>query len=149
MRKLFFIALIASVAGTLNAQEAGIGIGISTNGLEGKYWMGQSNALSMHWNLGTQLAADYLFDKPDLLKLTDTPTPVYYGFGAGLGTHKGVNDSGEGTTELDLNIRGVIGISYYISSFPMDIYIESVPSLGLLGGTGLSFGGSFGFRYFF
>jgi len=145
MRKLFFILLVLSLAVALNAQSSGIGVGLSTSGLEGKYWMVESTALAIHWNLGSQISADYLFDKPDMLKLTDAPTPVYYGAGIGLGTHKGVDE----TTELDLSIRGVVGISYYLGSLPLDIYIESVPSFKILGGGGFSFGGAFGFRYFF
>jgi len=86
---------------------------------------------------------------PDMLKLTDAPTPVYYGVGVGLGTHKGVNNNLESTTELDLNLRGVIGLGYYVSSMPIDIYIELTPAFGVLGGTGFGVGGTFGFRYFF
>ena len=149
MRRLMFIMLsLIFVVVSVNAQGSGIGVGLSSDGLEGKYWMG-GNALAIHWNLGSHIAADYLLNQPDMVKLTDAPTPVYYGVGIGLGTYKGLNDDFEETTELDLNVRGVVGIGYYVSAFPVDIYLELVPSLGVLGGTGFGVGGTFGFRYFF
>jgi len=150
MRKsLILVFTVLMVTASAFGQGSGLGVGLSTDGLNVKYWMGGSNALSINWNFGTTVAADYLFDKPEMLKLTDNPTPVYYGVGGLLGTHEGVNDDLEKTTELDLGVRGVIGISYYLSSFPVDIYIESTPTLKILGGGGFGFGGSLGIRYFF
>ena len=111
--------------------------------------MSELTALSISWNLEPSISVDYLLSKPDMLKLTDAPTPVYYGLGARLGTQTGSNDDPEETSEIDLSVRGVIGISYYLSAYPMDIFIESTPSIALLGGGGFDFGGSFGFRYFF
>ncbi len=150
MRKRF-ISLFAVLLITVGAfgQNSGLGIGLSTDGLTGKYWMGSTNALAVHWNFGSALAADYLFDMPELLKITDNETPVYYGAGITLGTHKGLDDDFEETTEFDLGVRGVIGIGYYLSSFPVDIFIESTPTLKILGGGGFGFGGSLGIRYFF
>jgi len=150
MRKRFFslsIALLLTSAAF--AQNSGLGIGLSTDGLTGKYWMGGTNAVTVHWNFGTAIAADYLFDMPDLLKLVENETPVYYGAGVTLGTHKGINDDLEETTKFDLGIRGVVGLSYYLSSYPVDIFVESTPTLKLLGGGGFGFGGSLGIRYFF
>ena len=143
---LFTLLLISSGA---FSQESGIGIGLSTDGLTGKYWMSSTNAVAVHWNFGSAFAADYLFDLPELLELTENTTPVYYGAGVTLGTHKGLNDDLEETTEFDLGVRGVIGISYYISSYPVDIFVESTPTLKILGGGGFGFGGSLGIRYFF
>ncbi|MBT3254379.1 MAG: hypothetical protein HN995_11705 [Candidatus Marinimicrobia bacterium] len=150
MRKSL-ISLFAVLVITTGAfgQNTGLGIGLSTDGLSAKYWMGSSNAVAVTWNFGTSVAADYLFDKPDMLNLTDATTPVYYGAGLSLGTHKGINDDLEETTEFDLGVRGVIGIGYYLSAYPVDIFIESTPTLKLLGGGGFGFGGSLGIRYFF
>ncbi|NQT62250.1 MAG: hypothetical protein HQ556_04760 [Candidatus Marinimicrobia bacterium] len=131
-------------------QNSGLGIGLATDRLSVKYWMGSSHAVAVHWNFETALAADYLFDKPDMLNLTDDTTPVYYGAGVSLGTHTEPNDDGDKTTEFDLGVRGVIGIGYYLSSYPVDIYIESTPTLKILGGSGFDFyGGNLGIRYFF
>lgn len=149
MRKLLYVMLSLSFVVAVNAQGSGIGAGISKIGLTGKYWMDGSTALSINWNLGSSVAVDYLLNKPEMLKLTDAPTPVYYGLGVGVGNHTPTNDDLEETTEFDLSVRGVIGISYYLSAFPGDIFIESTPSIALLGGGGFGFGGSFGFRYFF
>ena len=143
---LFTVFLITTA---VFGQNSGIGIGLSTDGLTGKYWMNGTNAVAVHWNFGSTLTADYLFDMPDLLKITDNDTPVYYGAGVTLGTHEELNDDLEKTTKFDFGVRGVIGISYYLSSYPVDIFIENTPTLKLLGGGGLSFPGSFGIRYFF
>ncbi|MBC8375395.1 MAG: hypothetical protein H8E26_05060 [FCB group bacterium] len=145
---LLFSVLLITVGAF--GQNSGLGIGLSTDGLTAKYWMGGSNAVAVTWNFGTALAADYLFNKADMLNLTDETTPVYYGAGISLGTHTEPNDDGNKTTKFDLGIRGVIGIGYYLSSYPVDIYIESAPTLKILGGTGFDFyGGSLGIRYFF
>ena len=150
MRKSF-ISLFAVLLITVGAfgQNSGLGIGLSTDGLSAKYWMSGTNAVAINWNFGSAVAADYLFDMPELLKVTDNATPVYYGAGVTLGTHKGLDDDLEETTEFDLGVRGVIGIGYYLSSFPVDIFIESTPTLKILGGGGFGFGGSLGIRYFF
>ena len=140
------MALILVVS--VSAQDSGIGVGLSSDGLEGKYWMGEK-AIAVHWNLGSYLGADYLFHDFDMVKITDNATPVYYGAGLSLGTFKSVDSNLEETTELDLNIRGVAGIAYYVGSMPLDIYLEITPSLGILGGTGLGVGSALGFRYFF
>jgi len=134
---------------TLTAQDQGIGVGLNTGGLSVKYWMSSSNAAAVQWNFGSTLTADYLFDKPDMLKLLDETTPVYYGAGLLLGSHTELDDDLEETTKLDLGVRGVIGLGYYLSSFPVDLYIQSSPTLKLLGGGGFSFGGTLGIRYFF
>lgn len=148
-RSLVSIIVILVVTASAFGQNSGLGIGLSTEGLSAKYWMSGTNAVAVHWDLNTSLAADYLFDKPEMLKITDNPTPVYYGAGVTLGRNEGSNDDLEETTELDLGVRGVIGLGYYLSSFPADIYIESTPTLKILGGGKSGFGGSLGIRYFF
>ncbi|MEA3288275.1 MAG: hypothetical protein U9Q77_13010 [Candidatus Marinimicrobia bacterium] len=149
MRKLIIVMLSLIFVVSVNAQGSGIGVGISTDGLTGKYWMNGSTAIAVHWNLGSSIAADYLLHKPEVLNITDAPTPVYYGAGVAVGTHTGFDDNFDETTEFDLSVRGVVGVSYYVSSFPVDIFLESTPTLHILGGGGLGFGGAFGFRYFF
>ncbi|MCF7825173.1 MAG: hypothetical protein K9M55_01005 [Candidatus Marinimicrobia bacterium] len=146
-----FISLFTFLMIALSAfgQNSGIGIGLSVDGISGKYWMSETNAVAVNWNLGSNLSADYLFDMPELLKITDNTTPVYYGGGIALGTHKGLNDDLEETTELDLGVRGVIGLGYYLSDYNLDIFIESTPTLKISGGGGFGFGGNLGVRYFF
>lgn len=150
MRKAYmpFLTVLA-LFGSVLGQNSGLGVGLSTDGLSGKYWLSGSNAIAIHLSSNSSLAADYLFDMPDMLELTDNKTPVYYGAGLILGSHMGFNDDLEETTEIDLGVRGVVGISYYLSSYPVDIFIESTPTLKILGGGGFGFGGSFGIRYFF
>lgn len=149
MKKTAVALLSLLLVVSVSAQESGIGVGLSTDGLEGKYWMG-SNALAIHWNLGSYIGADYLLKhNPDMVNFTDNTTPVYYGAGLTLGTFKSVNSDLEETTELDLHVRGVIGLAYYVSSMPIDIYLELTPSIGILGGGSFGVGSALGFRYFF
>ncbi len=140
--------LVLSIT-SLFAQSNGMGVGLSTDGLNGKYWLNGTNAVSVNWNLGTALSADYLFDKPDMLDITSAATPVYYGAGVGISLQDGLNSDLEETTELHLSVRGVAGVSYYLSSMPMDIYLELTPAIGLLGGSGFGIGSALGVRYFF
>lgn len=142
---LISLMLVLSVS----AQESGIGVGLSDDGLEGKYWM-DDKALAIHWNLATYLSVDYLLEHDyDMVNISDNQTPVYYGAGVSLGTTETLNTNLEEETELDLHIRGVAGIAYHVSSMPIDIYLEIIPSIGVLGDTGVHVGSSFGFRYFF
>ena len=146
MRKVLYVTLIMVLAVYANAQGSGIGVGLSDAGLEGKYWMSESTALAVHYNLGSShVSVDYLLNQADMLKLTDAPTPIYYGAGLGIGTSNDEN----GDSQLDLGIRGVIGIGYYLSAFPVDIYLEAASSFGVLGDSGFGVGGNLGIRYFF
>lgn len=150
MRKMIIVFLsVLSFSVALKAQDAGIGVGLSYDGLSGKYWLNSINALEVTWDLESSIDVDYTFDKPDVLNFTDAPTPVYYGGGVYLGTHKGVNDDLEETTEFHLGVRGVLGLSYYLSAYPIDIFLQTTPSLGLVGGSGFDFGGNLGLRYYF
>ncbi|NQV14653.1 hypothetical protein HQ531_04280 [bacterium] len=146
MRNSFLtIICVMLISGIGFGQESGIGIGFSSNGISGKYWLDETNAIVAQ--LGTQLAASYLIHNPELLELVETPTPVYYGAGIVLGTHK---DDVEDKTEIDVGINGVIGISYYLSNYPMDIFFEETPTLYIMGGKDSElFGFTLGVHYFF
>ncbi|MCF7808968.1 MAG: hypothetical protein K9M49_09630 [Candidatus Marinimicrobia bacterium] len=148
MKKAMLVVFSLILVVSVSAQESGLGVGFSSEGLEGKYWKG-ANAVAFHWDLNSHIGADYLFHDYDMVTVTDNPTPVYYGAGVGLGSYKSINSDFEETTELDLNIRGVAGIAFYVSSMPIDIYLEITPSLGVLGGTGFGIGSALGFRYYF
>lgn len=139
MLALLSLLLVVSVSG----QESGIGVGLSSSGLVGKYWMGE-NALAIQ--LGSSIGVDYLFHNYDKLNITDNPTPVYYGAGLGIGS--GTGEDGE--SELNLDIRGVVGVAYYLSSMPIDIYYEMTAGINVLGsdGNGLDIF-RLGIRYFF
>ncbi len=151
MRKIIFSLLsIMLIVGSINAQGSGIGVGLSWEGLSVKYWMNENTALSAHLS-NSKIGVDYLLHKPDMLKLTEAPTPVYYGAGGVLGSHEDWDaEDLEYNNKIDLGLRGVIGLSYYVSAYPIDIYIEESPAFYLLGGKGLDLINlTFGFRYFF
>lgn len=140
---LFALVLVVSVS----AQESGIGVGLSTDGLAGKYWMGE-NALSIHFGGG--ISVDYLLHDNEMVNIAEGPTPVYYGAGLGMSITEVTDTNGDTDNELNLGIRGVLGISYYFSSFPVDIYTELTPSVGVLGGGGVDLiNFELGARYFF
>ena len=145
-----FLSLTLFLSGFAMAQDQGIGVGLSTRGLEGKYWMDGETSVTLSLS-ASSIAADYLFNMPDLVKLTDNPTPVYYGGGLIIGTHEEWDsEEMDDVTKLDLGARGVIGIAYYFSGMPLEIYFLDTPTLYLMGGKGLNlFEGSLGIRYFF
>ncbi len=151
MRKMIVImASMMYLSLTVNAQDSGIGVGLSSGGLSGKYWLNSSTALSVHLN-SSDISVDYLLNRPDMLSFTNAPTPVYYGAGSILGSHEEWNTENlEFDTELDMGIKGVIGMSYYLSAYPIDFYLEESPAFYVLGGKGLDLLNlTFGFRYFF
>jgi hypothetical protein len=152
MKKIISALASVLIITTGAAQESGIGVGLSDMGLEGKYWIGaQALAIHIPLNLNSALAIDYLLKHDaNMLNITDNSTPVYYGAGVSIGTKKSGDSSSTGErADLHLAVRGVVGIAYYVESLPLDIYFDFSPSVGLLGGTKLGIGSTFGFRYFF
>lgn len=134
------------LAGISFAQESGIGVGISSVGINGKYWINETSAIVGQIG-SSRITATYVFEDPEMLKLLDTPTPVYYGAGAIIGTHK---DDEDNETEIDFGLNCTIGIAYHLSGYTVDIFFEENPTLYLLGGKGLElFNFNLGIRYFF
>jgi hypothetical protein len=149
MRKSFVLMLLVlSLVSVVMAEEGKFGIGVilgEPTGLSMKMLMSKTTAIAgaLAWSFSgagyLDSHADYLCYKYDLIKVKKGELPVYFG----PGVHIGFGSS------ILLGIRGVVGMDYIFSNAPWDIFIEVVPILELIPGTGLGFNTAIGTRYFF
>ena len=146
MKRLIFFCVVLLVAGTVRAQESGLGIGIilgEPTGLSAKLWTTEDMAMDagLAWSF---TGTGYVRIHTDLLwhrRVFDVGTgsmPLYYGLGAKLLL----------ASELGLGIRIPAGLAYQFESAPIDIFVELVPGLNLLPATTLDVVLALGARYF-
>jgi hypothetical protein len=146
-RVLFLSAICIVFVTEAGAQSSGFGVGImigEPTGISLKNWVSKSNAwdAGVAWGFGKEgafhLHGDYLWHKYDLIKVDKGALPLYYGVGARLLF----------SNDTHFGIRGVIGLDYLFDGLPLDIFLEIVPIFDLAPGTGFSFNGALGVRYF-
>jgi hypothetical protein len=128
--------------------ELGVYLG-QPSGLSAKYWMNGKNAIDgvAAWGFGPAgtghmvVAADYLFNFLDVVKIEKETFPLYVGAGAVMGI-----DMGGG---LSLGARVPLGALYIFREVPLEISLEIVPVLYLFPATSFSGMGGIGVRYCF
>ena len=139
-----FIVFTATASGQSSGFGAGIMLGEPT-GISLKNWISKTNAwdAGIAWGFGKHgafhLHGDYLWHKYGLIDVDKGTLPLYYGVGVRFlfadDTHVG--------------IRGVVGLDYLFDGLPLDVFLELVPIFDIVPGTGFSFNGALGVRYFF
>jgi hypothetical protein len=140
----FFIVLTAHVHGQSSGFGAGVMLGEPT-GISLKNWISKTNAwdAGIAWGFGKHgafhLHGDYLWHDYDLINVEKGQLPLYYGVGARFLF----------ADDTHIGIRGVIGLDYQFKGVPLDVFLEIVPIFDLVPGTGFSFNGALGIRYFF
>jgi len=145
---LTLVCLLAAGLSPAAAQNSGsIGAGViigNPNGLTGKLWLNEGQALDFGLGFGDNIAVygDYLwhswgvFPQPAEGKL-----PGYLGLGVQIGDSSH-NHSG-------LGLRAVAGIAYWLPRNPIEIFLEVVPVLHLSEDSGLHLNAGLGVRYYF
>ena len=139
-----FFVITTNVSGQSSGFGAGIMIGEPT-GISLKNWISKTNAwdAGVAWGFGKNgafhLHGDYLWHKYDLIDVDKGLLPLYYGVGVRV---LFADDS-------HLGIRGVVGLDYLFDGIPLDVFLELVPIFDIVPGTGFSFNGGLGIRYFF
>jgi len=73
----------------------------------------------------------------------------YYGFGADLGVFTNGGYVAEYSSGLFMGVDGVVGIEYTFEVFPLNLALDTGPSLRLLPYVGFGWGGGFAARYAF
>ena len=149
IRKILLVTAIFFVfTANVQSQSSGFGAGImlgEPTGISLKNWISKTNAwdVGIAWGLGKHnafhLHGDYLWHKYNLIKVNKGILPLYYGVGVRV---LFADDS-------HLGVRGVVGLDYLFDSIPLDVFLELVPIFDVVPGTGLSFNGALGIRYFF
>ncbi len=151
MNRITLLSLIMLVSSTfLFSQSSGIGVGLmigEPNGLSGKYWINETNAIDFGIGAGLfgtynglNIHADYLYQINDLIK-SKYKIPFYYGFGMRF------RFSNNSSTAV--GVRGVVGLLMFVKKLPIDLFFEIAPSFRLLPTTGLDLDIAIGSRYYF
>lgn len=152
--------VVAASATTFAQQRPGWGFGIQfgdPTGLTAKYNVNQTNA--WNFNLGSsyfgelRIGADYLWH---FNAFSSRYVAMHAGFGGvlGFGTGKSIifKERGDDFYVRDKGIgaavRGIVGIDFYPSSSPFEIYFELGPLIGLIPEPGGALDVALGFRFY-
>jgi len=128
--------------------ELGVYLG-QPSGISAKYWINGRNSIDgvAAWNFGGAgsgnlvVAADYLFNFIDMVKIEKETFPLYVGAGAIMSI-----DMGGG---ISLGARVPLGAFYIFRDIPLEISLEIVPGLYLFPATSFLAMGGIGMRYCF
>lgn len=165
---MFFKAtlpLILVLSGShVGAQDHGFGLGVMVGdptGISGKAWIAKDKAidLGLAWGLWRggylHLHADYLFHHMELIPVRTGKLPLYFGPGLRVRTwnngryrHRG-HSYDHDETRMDLGIRFPVGLAYLLDGYPVDLFLEVVPTLDIMPGTYLDLDAGLGVRYYF
>jgi hypothetical protein len=130
----------------------GMGIGIGApSGLVGKYWIGKWSAFQ--FSAGGDIGefqdlvgvADYILQfRPFDTGEPDVSVPLHVGAGFNLGGN--FNDNVAGVWRI--GPRAVLGVSVLMKNLPIDIYVETAPTLYIYEEAGWSIDGQIGLRHY-
>ena len=144
---LVFVAL--SVPGLAEAEGVGFGIILGEpTGVSAKFWLGGNAAVdgAAAWSVypyaALHIHADFLWHSFDILRVSPGQLPLYYGLG---GRVKLASD--EHRTRVGMRVP--VGLEYLFDEPPIGLFLEVVPILDLLPGTGFGMNGAIGGRYYF
>ncbi|MDD3823900.1 MAG: hypothetical protein PHN93_09165 [Sphaerochaetaceae bacterium] len=153
MKKVFLvlalvliIALPVSAAGYMktNGVGAGITLGYPT-GLTVRYGMDDFRLLgNLTWDFGSGFSLDVgaLYDITDV-KLGDFPIYINGGALAGVGLY---------SNDFLLSVNGIVGASYYLEDYPVEIFLNLAPGANIIkpaGASIFSFKGGLGGVWYF
>jgi hypothetical protein len=143
------------------AQDRNFGLGVilgEPSGISAKLWTSQVNALDfgLGWSVGgdrigkydgsydggsrLHFHMDYLWHSFDVIHSAER-VHLYYGVGGRFNSGAGYNSS--------VAVRGVLGVTWFPSETPIDMFLELVPSFQLMVPTGFGMDAGIGARYFF
>lgn len=156
-----YLIIIVMLTGTVYSQSrSSWGLGITLGdptGFTAKYNVNQGNA--WNFNLGSsyfgalRLGADYLwhFDP-----FNSSIVAMHAGFGGVMGIgesrsvifHNGQDEFFARDDRLGIGVRGLVGIDFYPSSSPFEIFFEMGPLIGIAPGVGAALDVAVGFRFY-
>jgi hypothetical protein len=125
--------------------DRGLGIGIEfglSNGLDLKTWVSDDSALQFDlnwgWGWGIGFGAAYLIHNFDIIEMTDSKVPLYFGIKGAVGF---------GGNAVGVAILVPLGIAWIPREYPIDVFLQIEPGLELFPATGFAYGGGIGIRY--
>lgn len=161
---IFFFSLILSYSAFSGVNGGAFGAGIilgSPTALSGKYWMDGHAAIDIGLAFAMRdyvlFYGDYLFHYPWALGGRDrfvSQLSPYLGIGgilASTTTDRGFYDRyfGNRSGSIGLGVRVPLGIEWKSMRPSIGVFLELVPGIIVIPGTGFLFQGGFGIRYYF
>jgi hypothetical protein len=150
MKKIPAILVLFFSPVLLHAQDGGTGIGMMLGepaGIGFKTWISGRSAIDagLGWSFyagATQVHADYLWHNFMLFRMKEGTgkLPLYMGLGGRIRV------SGK---DAFVGVRVPIGLTYIFPGDRLDVFLEAVPVLNLIPGTGFDLNAGTGIRYFF
>ena len=154
MRKVFFIALFAVAAFSMNAQDYQKSVGLRLGrplGLSYKQFLSSSNAFEViadldifekNW-MKLNVSGFYLWQKglADIQGLSWFAGP---GASAGMFMYTG---PGDGFSDFNVSINGLVGLDYKVANLPLVVAIDFGPRFYLTNSVGFYWGGALTLRY--
>jgi hypothetical protein len=132
--------------------DFGLGIVVGEpTGLSWKLWTSRNRALdgAVAWAFGgngyLRAHVDYLWHDFHMIKAEKGQMPLYLGMGGTIWS----GNRERYAHNINLGLRGVIGMEYIFPEAPIDIFLELAPTFGLAPETGVDIEGGLGLRFFF
>ncbi len=148
MKKAIILIVLATLLVTpvfSAVQGSDIGVGLTLGyptGLTMRYDMDDFRVLgNLTWDFGSGFYIDggALFDITTV-DLGDIPLEINGGALVGLGMS---------SSKFAASVNGVIGASYYLEEYPVEVFLNLAPGLAILPGLGFSFKGGLGALWYF
>ena len=147
--KYIILVVLLSLVSQANAEEGefSLGIGaISPNGITAKYWTTDRVAIDIfgEWSINAKeyhTHADILIHDFDKIQWEDSIIAMYYGIGA-MAKFREDKDT-------RLSVRVPIGVAYYISDVPVELFGEVAPRISVYPSTNFGLDVMIGARYRF
>ena len=127
---MFFAAVVSAQPALIETkiQKSAWGFGLIVGepwaGWTAKYWINRDNAIDMAIGIdnGLHLHGDYLWHST-VFKISAGEMPLYYG--GGIMLEMGGGQPGFGP-------RGVVGFDWLMPGAPLDIFLETAPTINFL-----------------
>ncbi|MGH2570945.1 MAG: hypothetical protein ACRDGR_06950 [bacterium] len=150
MRRLtaVWIGVLGGLVCTAAAAQSSVGVGIvvgDPTGLSVKFRLSRVNALdtALAWSLSDDndlhVRADYIWHKYDVISVKKGRLPLFFGVGGRI-EFREVSDDRVG-------IRFPVGLDYYFSGAPFDVFVELAPVLDVAPDTDFDIEGAIGGRF--
>jgi len=148
MKKTLLILVLVMVLMTpLFAMQKndGVGVGVTLGyptGLTARYGMDDFRVLgNLTWDYDSSvyLDAGVLYDLTEV-EVADLPIYINGGALVGLGVSGG---------KIAVSFNGVVGASYYLNDYPVEVFLNLAPGVSVLPSMGWSFKGGLGALWYF
>ena len=143
-----WIGVLGSLVCTAAAAQKSVGVGIvvgDPTGLSMKFRLSRENALdtALAWSLSDDndlhVRADYIWHRYDVIEVKKGRLPLFFGVGGRIEFRDVADDR--------VGIRFPVGLDYYFSGAPFDVFVELAPVLDVAPDTDFDIEGAIGGRF--